>query len=188
MIRGFVPILIIAGLAARAFPQSRGLERHDVLLASPYAAQAAAPLLFLPAAFMDPDGLPVVAGLLGTVSFPHAMVLRRLMQRDPEGTRKWRKIAFRCELGSAAAAAAFGTYLIVSSKSRTPDAGLGWDAFAGAVIIAGGALPLAALSLIDLIPFKLEDYPVDFSLGPAMPGPGSGSPLPGLAATLRAQF
>ncbi|MEO6097855.1 MAG: hypothetical protein ABIW76_20235 [Fibrobacteria bacterium] len=161
------------------------LATSDWLLSSPYALKAIVPLLLLPAAIMDPDGLPVVAALMAGVSFPNSMVLHRLTDHDPAGTRKWRKIAFRCELGMAAALAAYGTYLIVSSKLRTRGPGLGWDAFAGSVIIVLGAIPLAALSLIDLAPFKLEDYPAHFTLGLKIPPPGSVSYVPGLAVGLR---
>jgi hypothetical protein len=122
---------------------------------------------------MDPDGLPAVAVLLAGVSFSNTMVLHRLTQHDPAGTRKWRKIAFRSELGLAAALAVVGTYLIVSSAARTHDASLGWDAVVGFALIGGGALPLAALSLIDLAAFKLEDYPAHFSMGLKIPPPGS---------------
>jgi hypothetical protein len=161
------------------------LATSDWLLSSPYALKAIAPLLFLPAAIMDPDGLPFVAAMLAGVSFPNTMVLHRLTNHDPGGTRKWRKIAFRCELGMAAAMAALGTYLIVSSNLRTSDPSMGWDAFAGFVIIGIGALPMAALSLIDLAPFKLEDHPAHFSLGLKLPPPGSVSSAPGVAVGLR---
>jgi hypothetical protein len=173
---------------APAGPGGRGpvmLATSDWLLSSPYALKVIVPLLFLPAAIMDPDGLPAVGALLAGVSFPNAMVLHRLVQHDPAGTRKWRKTAFRCELGLATALAALGTYLIVSSASRTEDPALGWGAVAGFAIIGIGALPLAALSLIDLAPFKLEDYPAHFSLGVKLPSPGSASYAPGLAVGLR---
>jgi hypothetical protein len=181
----FLAIAFFAVHSARCLSQARDMGGHDVLLSIPYAAKAVLPLVFLPGALEEPEkGLPNEALFLGAMTLPNAMALAKVYSGDADGTRRWRKTVFWCDLGLAAAAAGLGAYLIASSASRSPDPGFGWDASVGFVIIGLGALPLAASSLVDRIPFNLEDDLAHLSLGLKLPPPGSAAYVPGLAVGL----
>jgi hypothetical protein len=159
------------------------LAGADILLSTPYALKAALPLFLIPEAVMDGDALPYAAAFLAGITLPNAMVLQNLYSGDGEGTRFWRKFTFWSDMGVATACLGMGIYLM-SGAASDGGASSGFEPIIGIFYITVLAMPIYAISMLDRIPFKLEDEPARLSVGMSL-DPASGAPAsPGLAVRL----
>ncbi|HKP94830.1 MAG TPA: hypothetical protein VJ385_03635 [Fibrobacteria bacterium] len=102
---GICAFLLISACALASPGRGQVMDGHDFLLSAPYALKTAAPLFLLPNAFDDVQLLPFEALLLGTLTFPNAMTLRKVYSGDAEGARRWRNRVFWCDAGLSAVTA-----------------------------------------------------------------------------------